>query len=91
MRDRAPTRYVSPRRAQGTDLHRAQEKTAPTPAPPRRRKVAQSIWIGLEISQATAQICETRFDKIHLGAGIPILRSGFETGSSAGRWSATVP
>lgn len=48
----------------------------------------QSIWLGLEISQAIAQICNTRFDKIHLGPGSVIQRSGFETGSTDCRWTA---
>jgi hypothetical protein len=48
----------------------------------------QSVWLGLEISQATTQICNTRFDKIHLGPGSVIQRSGFETGSTDCRWFA---
>ena len=51
----------------------------------------QSIWIGLELSESVTSICTARFDRIHFGRGLPILRSGFETGSSACRWSATLP
>lgn len=51
----------------------------------------QSIWIGLELSPAITNNCNARFDRIHFGPGLPLLRSGFETGSSACRWSATVP
>ncbi|MBP9144945.1 MAG: hypothetical protein KBI44_10715 [Thermoanaerobaculia bacterium] len=50
-----------------------------------------SVWIGLELSESLTSICTTLFDRIHFGRGIPILRSGFETGSTACRWSATVP
>ena len=64
-----------------------QAELAPT-APPFG---TQSIWIGLKLSQSITSMCDARFDKIHLGSGIPLLRSGFETGSSACRWSATVP
>lgn len=64
-----------------------QAELAPT-APPLG---TQSIWIGLKLSQSITSMCDARFDKIHLGSGIPLLRSGFETGSSACRWSATVP
>lgn len=51
----------------------------------------QSIWIGLELSESLTQVCNARFDRIHFGRGIPLLRSGFETGSTACRWSSTVP
>ena len=46
----------------------------------------QSIWLGLEISPSINQTCNTRFDKIHLGTGVVIQRSGFETGSADCRW-----
>lgn len=49
----------------------------------------QSIWLSLELSQAISQICNTRFDKIHLGPGVALHRSGFETGSTACRWSTS--
>ena len=48
----------------------------------------QSVWLGLEISPSTNQTCNTRFDKIHLGPGSVIQRSGFETGSTDCRWIA---
>lgn len=65
------------------------EQAALTPAAPPLG--TQSIWIGLQISQSITSVCNALFDKIFVGPGIPVLRSGFETGSSACRWSATVP
>lgn len=51
----------------------------------------QSIWIGLQLQPSITNNCNARFDRIHFGPGLPLLRSGFETGSYACRWSATVP
>jgi hypothetical protein len=51
----------------------------------------QSVRIDLQLSESLTQICTARFDRVHFGPGLPLLRSGFETGSSACRWSATVP
>ncbi len=51
----------------------------------------QSIWIGLELMESITSVCNARFDQIHFGRGLPVLQSGFETGSTACRWSATVP
>lgn len=51
----------------------------------------QSIWIGLELTESITSVCNALFDKIHFGRGLSILESGFETGSTACRWSATVP
>lgn len=51
----------------------------------------QSVWIGLELTESITSVCNALFDNVHLGRGLPLLRSGFETGSSACRWSATVP
>lgn len=51
----------------------------------------QSVWIGLELSESISSICTALFDRVHLGSGLPLLRSGFETGSTACRWSASVP
>lgn len=51
----------------------------------------QSVWIGLELNESITSVCNALFDRIFFGPGTPILRSGFETGSSACRWSATVP
>lgn len=64
-----------------------QAELAPANPPPG----TQSLWIGLELPESVTQICNALFDKIHFGPGIPLLRSGFETGSTACRWSATVP
>lgn len=51
----------------------------------------QSIWIGLQLSESITSVCTALFDKVHFGRGAPLLQSGFETGSTACRWSATVP
>jgi len=50
-----------------------------------------SIFIGLQVSDSVTGVCSALFDRIHFGRGLPILQSGFETGSTACRWSATVP
>ncbi|MEO8276595.1 MAG: hypothetical protein ABI639_10260 [Thermoanaerobaculia bacterium] len=50
-----------------------------------------SVRIKLQVSESVSAGCDTNFDQIFLGAGSPILRGGFETGSSACRWSATFP
>lgn len=51
----------------------------------------QSIWIGLQLMESITSVCNALFDQIHFGRGLPVLQSGFETGSTACRWSATVP
>lgn len=51
----------------------------------------QSIWIGLQLMESITSVCNALFDQIHFGRGLPVLQSGFESGSTACRWSATVP